>query len=182
MHYMHGLGIVSQYTENITMDRVKCAPRPDSGRLLAASADMMHFSGCKGKVIIDSCYFAGAQDDPVNVHGTNLRALEKIDAQTLKLRFMHGQSYGFNAYFKGDTVAFVRAATMERFASATVRDVRRISDRIVEVRFDRDIPTSLELNHDCVENMTCTPKWKYVTATSHEPVQEELWSPLQERW
>ena len=90
---------------------------------------MMHFSGCKGKVIIDSCYFAGAQDDPVNVHGTNLRALEKIDAQTLKLRFMHGQSYGFNAYFKGDTVAFVRAATMERFASATVRDVRRISDR-----------------------------------------------------
>ena len=118
MHYMHGLGIVSQYTENITMDRVKCAPRPDSGRLLAASADMMHFSGCKGKVIIDSCYFAGAQDDPVNVHGTNLRALEKIDAQTLKLRFMHGQSYGFNAYFKGDTVAFVRAATMERFASA----------------------------------------------------------------
>lgn len=116
------------------------------------------------------------------MHGTNLRALEKIDAQTLKLRFMHGQSYGFNAYFKGDTVAFVRAATMERFASATVRDVRRISDRIVEVRFDRDIPTSLELNHDCVENMTCTPKWKYVTATSHEPVQEELWSPLQERW
>lgn len=107
MHYMHGLGIVSQYTENITMDRVKCAPRPDSGRLLAASADMMHFSGCKGKVIIDSCYFAGAQDDPVNVHGTNLRALEIIDAQTLKLRFMHGQSYGFNAYFKGDTVAFV---------------------------------------------------------------------------
>ena len=170
MHYMHGLGIVSQYTENITMDRVKCAPRPDSGRLLAASADMMHFSGCKGKVIIDSCYFAGAQDDPVNVHGTNLRALEKIDAQTLKLRFMHGQSYGFNAYFKGDTVAFVRAATMERFASATVRDVRRISDRIVEVRFDRDIPTSLELNHDCVENMTCTPEVEirnsYFTRTS----------------
>lgn len=99
-----------------------------------------------------------------------LRALEKIDAQTLKLRFMHGQSYGFNAYFKGDTVAFVRAATMERFASATVRDVRRISDRIVEVRFDRDIPTSLELNHDCVENMTCTPEVEirncYFTRTS----------------
>ena len=78
--------------------------------------------------------------------------------------------YGFNAYFKGDTVAFVRAATMERFASATVRDVRRISDRIVEVRFDRDIPTSLELNHDCVENMTCTPEVEirncYFTRTS----------------
>ena len=71
MHYMHGLGIVSQYTENVTMDRVRCAPRPGSGRLLAASADMMHFSGCKGKILIDSCYCAGAQDDPVNVHGNN---------------------------------------------------------------------------------------------------------------
>lgn len=170
MHYMHGLGIVSQYTENVTMDRVRCAPRPGSGRLLAASADMMHFSGCKGKILIDSCYFAGAQDDPVNVHGTNLRAIEKVDAQTLRLRFMHGQSYGFNAYFKGDTVAFVRAATMERFARATVRNVARISDRILEVRFDRDIPTSMELNHDCIENMTCTPEVEirnsYFTRTS----------------
>lgn len=40
----------------------------------------------------------------------------------------------------------------------------------MEVRFDRDIPTSLELNHDCVENMTCTPEVEirncYFTRTS----------------
>lgn len=65
IHYMHGLGIVSQYTRNITMDRVKCMPREGSDRLLAASADMMHYSGCSGKIRIDSCYFAGAQDDPI---------------------------------------------------------------------------------------------------------------------
>ena len=71
MHYMHGLGIVSQYTRNITMRNVTCAPREGSGRILASSADFMHFSGCSGKISILGCRYAGAQDDPINVHGTN---------------------------------------------------------------------------------------------------------------
>lgn len=158
MHYMHGLGIISQYSRNITMDRVRCAPREGSGRLLTASADMMHFSGCSGKVKVDGCYFAGAQDDPINIHGTNLRAIEKADSHTLRLRFMHGQSYGFNAYLEGDTVAFVKASTMQRFDQARVEKVVRISDKVLEVRFDKQIPAWLELNHDCVENLTRTPE------------------------
>lgn len=158
MHYMHGLGIVSQYSRNLTMHGVECTPRQGSGRILASSADFMHFSGCSGKINILDCRYAGAHDDPINVHGTNLRAVRKINAQTLELRFMHGQSYGFNAYFEGDTVAFVKASTMERFASATVKSVKRLSDRTLEVTFDRAIPKDLELNHDCVENMSCTPE------------------------
>lgn len=158
MHYMHGLGIVSQYSRNLTMDRVECTPREGSGRILASSADFMHFSGCSGKISILGCRYAGAQDDPINVHGTNLRAVRQPGERTLELRFMHGQSYGFNAYFEGDTVAFVRAATMERFASATVKSVKRLSDRTLEVEFDRAVPKGLELGHDCVENMSCTPE------------------------
>ena len=158
MHYMHGLGIVSQYTRNITMRNVTCAPREGSGRILASSADFMHFSGCSGKISILGCRYAGAQDDPINVHGTNLRAVKKVDDRTLELRFMHGQSYGFNAYFAGDTVAFVKASTMERFAMATVTSVRRLTDRTVEVALDRPVPQALELDHDCVENMSCTPE------------------------
>lgn len=158
IHYMHGLGIVSQYSRNLTMHKVDCTPRERSGRILASSADFMHFSGCSGKINILDCRYAGAHDDPINVHGTNLRAVRKINAQTLELRFMHGQSYGFNAYFEGDTVAFVKASTMERFASATVKSVKRLSDRTLEVTFDRAIPKDLELNHDCVENMSCTPE------------------------
>lgn len=170
VHYMHGLGIVSQYTRNVTMKEVKCMPRNESGRILASSADFMHFSGCSGKISILDCKFAGAQDDPINVHGTNLRAIERVGEQALKLRFMHGQSYGYNAFFKGDTIAFVKAATMERFASACVRSVKRLTDRTLEVLFDRNIPKELELNHDCVENISCTPELEvrncYFTRTS----------------
>lgn len=158
VHYMHGLGIVSQYTRNVTMDGVQCTPSEGSARLLASSADFMHFSGCSGKVRVIGCHFAGAQDDPINVHGTNLRAVEQVDEYTLRLRFMHPQSYGYNAYFVGDTVAFVKASTMERFARARVVSVGRVSDRVVEVAFNRRIPNQLEVGKDCVENLTCTPE------------------------
>lgn len=157
VHYMHGLGIVSQYTRNVTMNEVNCMPRLESGRMLASSADFMHFSGCSGKIRIVNCNYSGAHDDPINIHGTNLRAVEKVDSRTLKLRFMHGQSYGFNAFTPGDTVAFVNAEKMTRFAKARVVQVKKLSAREVQVAFDNELPL-LKINSDCVENLTCTPE------------------------
>lgn len=157
MHYMHGLGIVSQYTTNVTMRRVNCTPRPETGRIITSSADFMHFSGCRGKVTVENCKFAGAHDDPINVHGTNLRIVEKLADNRLKLRFMHGQSYGFNAFFPGDTVAFVHAASMLRFQKGKVKSVERLTDREIAVTFEEKIPNGLE-DHDCVENMSYTPE------------------------
>lgn len=158
MHYMHGLGIVSQYSRNITIDQISCSPRPESGRIMTSSADMMHFSGCAGKIKISHCRFEGAHDDMINIHGTNLRVVEKIDPQTVRLRFMHGQSYGFNAFFPGDEVAFVQAKTMERYAASQVTSVEKISEREINVRFNTPLPDGLEVGHDCVENMTWTPE------------------------
>lgn len=59
------------------------------------------------------------------MHGTNLCAVEKIDDHTLNLRFMHGQTYGFQAYHEGDMVAFIKASTMERLAKASVISVKK---------------------------------------------------------
>jgi hypothetical protein len=83
IHYMHGLGIVSQYSENITMSNIECTPREGSGRILASSADFLHFSGCSGKVSVLNSKFSGAQDDCINVHGTNLRIVEVINGKKL---------------------------------------------------------------------------------------------------
>src|SRR5699024_2247830 len=35
MHYMHGLGVVFQYSENLTIDDVDFAPREETGRVIA---------------------------------------------------------------------------------------------------------------------------------------------------
>ena len=158
MHYMHGLGIVSQYTRNIKMQSVTCAPRTESGRLIASSADFMHFSGCSGRVSVLDCYFSGAQDDPINVHGTNLRIVGCPAKNRAVLQFCHGQSYGFKAFSERDSIAFVNAATMERRSFAVVKRVKPLSDRLVEVVFDRPLPAETVVGSDCVENITATPE------------------------
>ncbi|MDE5745057.1 MAG: right-handed parallel beta-helix repeat-containing protein, partial [Paramuribaculum sp.] len=140
MRFMHGLGIVSQYSHNITMERVNCRPDEKSGRLLASSADFMHFSGCSGAVKVTDCSFAGSHDDAINVHGTNLRVEEIMDATTVRLRFMHHQTYGLNAFHPGDTVTFVNPATMLRSKIAVVKSVEKINPRNLAVTLDRAIP------------------------------------------
>lgn len=157
MHYMHGLGIVCQYAENVTMNKVECMPRPESGRLLAASADMMHFSGCKGHIRIDSCRFIGAQDDGINIHGTNLKIIGKVNDRTLNLKFAHGQTYGFPAYFPGDTVAFIQASTLQRKGISKVRSVTPLTEYVWQVEFTEKVPGWLVPDRDCVENLTYTP-------------------------
>lgn len=158
VHYMHGLGILSQYSRDVTMDHVDCMPREGSGRILASSADFMHFSGCSGKVSVLGCRFSGAQDDPINIHGTNLRAICAEGEQTLRLRFMHGQTYGMNAFWEGDTVAFVHAATMQRYRQAVVQGVERLSPREVLITLDQPLPADIIWDSDVVENLTCTPE------------------------
>lgn len=160
VRYMHVTGIVSQFSRDITMDHVNCRPNPKSGRVLASSADFMHFSGCSGHVEIKDCNFSGAQDDAINVHGTNLRLVEQTGTRSGRLRFMHHQTYGFEPFAPGDTVAFVATATMQRFANDQVESVRRLSDREVEVTFAHAFPPQIidgTAGDVCVENISATP-------------------------
>ena len=158
MHYqyMHGLGVVSQYTHNVAVTGCEFAPDPASGRFLASSADFLHFSGCSGHIAVTNCYFCGAQDDPINVHGTNLRIME-ASGNTVKVRFMHGQSYGYEAFRVGEEVAFVDPERMARYARAKVTGVERLSDYEIRLTLDGSVPKDVVLERDCMENMTCTP-------------------------
>jgi hypothetical protein len=153
-HYMHGLGVVSQFSENITCKRVRIAP--SRGRTVAAFADGMHFSGCKGHIEIDSCLFKGLHDDPVNVHGTYLKIMDASSPDSLTVRFMHSQTYGMQAFFVGDTVAFVRSETLLKAGHAVVTSVRRLSERELQISVNCPLPKEIVVG-DCVENITCTP-------------------------
>ncbi|WP_316823095.1 hypothetical protein [Pedobacter gandavensis] len=62
MNSMHGLGIVSQFSENLSYDSVYVEPEKGSGREIASSGDGMHFSGCKGQITIKNCRFNGMHD------------------------------------------------------------------------------------------------------------------------
>lgn len=158
IRYMHAIGAISQFSKDVTYDHVCCEPKEGSGRVLASSADFLHFSGCAGKVRVLDCRFSGAQDDPINVHGTYLRIEEKVSPRELKLRFMHGQTYGMRAFWKGDTVSFVNSATLLSKSLGVVADMQMLSSKEVLLTLEEDIPDNIVPVEDFVENLTWTPE------------------------
>jgi hypothetical protein len=101
------MGIVSQFTENLTFRHVRVAPPADTLRTCAAWADIFQFSNCRGEVLIEDCVESGMQDDAVNCHGTHLRIVGKPAETQLKLRYMQPQTYGFQPYVAGDEIAVI---------------------------------------------------------------------------
>ena len=153
---LHGLGIVSQFSENLHYDSVFVAPEEGSGRVIASSADGMHFSGCKGQITINHCRFNGLHDDPVNVHGTHLQVTEVVSPTTLKLRFMHPQTYGFVAFIPGDSVAYLHSKSLQIFSYGIIKSAKLISEREMQVEMRQPFPAELKTG-DALENITWTP-------------------------
>lgn len=158
-YYLGNFGVVCQYSENIGFDHSNFMPKPGSGRTNAGFADFIHVSGCKGKIRITNCLFSGAHDDPINVHGTHLKIMEYLDAKTVKVRFMHPQTYGFEAFFKGDEVELVNAESLCQVWSGKVTEARLENPREMVISLNKEIPTEVSsLSNVVVENVTWTPE------------------------
>ncbi len=157
MHYMHGLGIVSQFSENVSMKKVIVAPREGSERVISSFADCFHFSGCKGLVSLDSCATSGSHDDPINIHGTHLQVVGIEAAKKITVRFMHHQTYGFQAFFAGDSIAFVEPQTLKPLLYARIRAARLVNLRDMELEIEGALPENIKTGL-CIENLTWTPE------------------------
>lgn len=124
VHYSEGMGLLAQLCENITLSRFGvCLKGVDDPRFFSAQADATHFSGCKGRIESVDGLYEGMMDDAINVHGTYLRVVRRVDDRTVVGRYMHPQAWGFEWGRKGDEVQPIRSRTME-----TVGDVLHIAD------------------------------------------------------
>jgi hypothetical protein len=155
MYYKHGLGVVSQFSENISFHHFNSIP-PDSSRQMSCFADALHFSGCKGTIVIEDSHFKGLHDDPINVHGTHLKIVEKTSPTEIRVAFMHPQSYGFEAFFQGDSVSFVHPKTLEYFGDNVVASASLISHNEMILHFNKPLPEETAVG-DCLENISWTP-------------------------
>ena len=156
-HFIHGMGVVSQFSENLTFDSVSIAPDPASGRTTAAWADCLHFSGCRGKILVKNCLFSGAHDDAINVHGTHLRVVARNGPNDLILRFMHAQTFGFPAFQPGDEIEFVHSDTLATYAPNRVIEARMKNPHEMQLTLAQPVPAELR-DHDAIENVTWTPE------------------------
>lgn len=158
--YMHGLGIVGQFSEHIYLNQLTCSPRTETGRTAAAFADFIHLSGCKGKIKVIDCMFRGSHDDVLNVHGTHLRIIRQLDELTCIVRFMHSQTYGFQALFPGDQIAFINRLTLTELGRGIVDTVVPLNSREIKVKFAQPVPQSVCLD-DVIENISWVPDLEF---------------------
>ena len=167
VHYAEGMGLLAQMSEDIMLDGFSvCLRGNDDPRYFTTQADATHFSGCKGKIRSVNGLYEGMMDDAINVHGTYLKVMERIDEHTVKARYMHGQAWGFDWGFAGDKVQFIRSKTMEildgenKVASIEPADKPTMHGaRLFRIRFQKPVPTEVSGQGSYgIENLTWTPE------------------------
>lgn len=151
-----GLGVLSQYSENLSFNYLRAVPNKAKGRYYSGHDDGCHFSNCKGKIILDHSEFEGLMDDPINVHGTSVQVIEKKSGNQLLCRFMHEQSMGMKWAEPGDSVAFINHENMQSFAYGVITDFKPINKEDFIVSFRNPVPPGLNIK-DALENLTWTP-------------------------
>ena len=170
IHYAEGMGVLAQLCEDITLDRLSvCLKGEEDPRCFTTQADATHFSGCKG--VISSCngLYEGMMDDAINVHGTYLKVIRRVDDHTLVGRYMHGQSWGFHWGDPGDSVQFIQANTMELTGRTNFITSIRPHDQASEdgarefLLTFRDAldPAISEAGAYGIENLTWTPEVRF---------------------
>jgi hypothetical protein len=173
MHFLHGLGVVAQLSENITLRSVVFRTPRGTGRSSAGFADFVHLSGVAGEVLIQDCVFDGPHDDPVNIHGTYLPVVGRPADDTLEVAYSHPETAGFPQFFAGDKVEIVGTDTLLPVISGlTVAEVDGPSGRDhdrdlyrMAVRFTQPLPPGIGPADGsgsgagfALENTTYTPR------------------------
>lgn len=167
IHYAEGMGLLAQMSENITLDNFSvCLKGNSDPRYFTTQADATHFSGCKGKIISKNGLYEGMMDDAINIHGTYLKVIKRINDRTLVGKYMHSQSYGFEWGRKGDAVQFIDSKTMELLGKtnriASIRAVDRPTEhgaKEFEITFDKPVdPAISEAGVFGIENLEWTPQ------------------------
>lgn len=164
-NFLGNFGLVGQFSENITYENIRCRPRLGSGRTNAGFADFVQMSGCKGKIRIANSYFEGAHDDPINIHGTHLKAVATDAPDKVTVKFMHGQTYGFQPFFKGDNIEIIDRHTLNCLLPAKIKNIKPLDDYTFELTLDRNLPllpTNYSIEDIAVENVTWTPEVEIV--------------------
>lgn len=167
VHYAEGMGLLAQLCEDITLDGFGvCLKGDNDPRYFTTQADATHFSGCKGKIVSKNGLYEGMMDDAINVHGTYLKVIKRVDDHTLIGRYMHDQSWGFEWGRPGDDVQFVRSETMELIGKQNQISAIRPYDK-GEIRGAREFsitfkeaidPAINEKSGFGIENLTWTPE------------------------
>lgn len=156
IYHCAGLGVLSQFSRNLDYLNVKFMPNAAKNRYFSGHDDGFQVSNCAGQVNISNCEFGGLMDDPINVHGTSVKIIEKIDDTRLKCRFMHEQSTGMIWGHTNDTIGFLENESMQTVSKGVLVKFEKLNRDEFTVEFKSAIPVEIQAG-DALENLTWSP-------------------------
>ena len=118
-----GMGLVGLASENLTINRFNVRLKPNTDRLMSATADGMHFGACRGTLKVTNCLIENTHDDAINVKAGHYFGVSEIDyaQKTLKLNklnYMHRIAEGDTINFYKSNLEFVDSIKIERIISS----------------------------------------------------------------
>ncbi len=158
IHATGGLGILCQYSKDLTFRNIRfCANTSKGRRIVCGHDDGLHLTCNSGAITIENCYFYGLMDDPVNVHGLCARIDEVENPYTVIGRFVHPQARGFRLFARtGDIFSLIRSRSMASVGTAVVKSFTLLNTDTFRLEFSSQIPDSI-CSGDALENLTNTP-------------------------
>ncbi len=156
VYHCAGLGVLAQFSRDLNYNNVKFIPNAAKNRYFSGHDDGFQVSNCAGKVIISNCEFGGLMDDPINVHGTSVKIIEKINDQKLKCRFMHEQSTGMNWGHQNDTIGYLENQSMATLGKGTIKSFEKLNRDEFLVEFNNAVPAEIVAG-DALENLSWSP-------------------------
>ncbi len=156
VYHTGGLGILAQFTRNLDYQNVKLMPNASKNRYFSGHDDGFHISNCAGQVNISNCEFGGLMDDPINVHGTSVKIIEKLSDRKLKCRFMHEQSTGMVWGHANDTIGFLDNESMATISKGVLTKFEKLNRDEFTVEFKGAMPAEIKAN-EALENLTWAP-------------------------
>lgn len=142
VHSCGGLGILAQFSEDLTIRNVNFLPNKAKGRQISSGRDDgIHITSCRGTVLVEQCSFLGLMDDPINIHGCSMKLEEVIDnGKTIRARYMHDQAKNFLYYArKGDVIHILNQKSMNVIKKAIVESFERESDDTILLHLNDEL-------------------------------------------
>jgi hypothetical protein len=156
LYHATGLGILAQFSENLTFNGYRAIPNKAKKRYFGGGDDGLQVSNCKGLITVKNCEFAGLMDDPINVHGTSVRVEEIISDKQLRCKFVHHQSEGMNWGHPGDKISFIENLSMQSIATGELESFKKVDNQFFVLTFKNAIPKQLK-EKNALENLTWSP-------------------------
>lgn len=133
-----GMGLIAEYSENITVKGFSTAAHEGSPRMVTTSADATHFVSCNGKITIENSLFESMLDDAANIHGIYMLVDSVLSSNTLRAHFGHFQQVGDQFADEGDVISFVDKSNLRPVGSGRIRSIDKsdLKAYIIETDFD----------------------------------------------